>query len=379
MSTLADAQSVQPAASSTFEPGLSFGPVLRFKAFDDFSVGLELRGTTVYGERVVTTLAAGPNPEGQLASAGLRYEQPFFDLSFGEDATLSLVARSSFAQSYPLQLEPDPPGSALETRTFTERLNELEVGLAQPFGEIEVGVEGRIVGAEAVLERRDAPEGLEPGEGRELLPSDSLSAVVEVSALYEGVAENTPAPPSGGAASVGVGYGLGLSDASLSWVQVQVGGRGYLALGDLLGVQKTDEGTPSVVLASRMNAGANVGRAPAWRRFAPVLRGYDAFDLVGARYIDLSLDLRYYTGLDAALGGPSYLRGVTPYGFVDAGNAWGDEGASYRTPDIGEGIQVGFGAGLQLDLETQYFRLPLNLWYARGTRGKVGFALEYPY
>ena len=121
-----NAQVTEPTASSAaFEPGLAFGPVLRFKAFDDFSVGLELRGTTVYGERITTTLAAGPNPEGQLASAGLRYEQPFLDLSFDEDATLSLVARSSFAQSYPLQLEPDAPGSAQETRTFTERLNEL--------------------------------------------------------------------------------------------------------------------------------------------------------------------------------------------------------------------------------------------------------------
>ena len=306
LSSLASAQPAEPVADAAFQPGLSFGPVLRFGAFDDFSVGLELRGVAVYGERITTTLAAGPNPEGQLAIAGLLYEQPFLDLSFGENATLSFFARSSFAQSYPLVLdaEPDPLGSAPETRTFTERLNALGLGLAQPFGEVEVGVEGRVVGSEAFLERRGAPGDIEDDAGRELLPSNSLSAVVEVSARYEGVTENTPVPASGGAASLSFGYGLGRSSAPLSWAQVQLGARGYLTLDDLLGIQSANGGTPSVTLASRANAGANLGRAPAWRRLAPTLRGYDAFDLVGQRYVDLSLDLRLYTGLDAALGGP---------------------------------------------------------------------------
>ena len=346
----------------------SFAPAFRAEDFDDFSVGFALRGLTSQGAQVTTRLTAGPNPEDQLVDAAFSYEQPLAPLFTRDPLRLRVAASSNFTQGHPLGLD-----TAGEERTYTERLTQLSVGLGQPLSIFTVGLEGRIVGSELFVEDGDAAEVA-------LLPDD-FSALLEATFSYSGQVR-PGIPSSGGAAelalSYGLGYLLGEANEQLSWGGAQLGLRGYLGF-DERGFLLRD--APRFVLASRFNAGLNEGDAPVWRRLSPSLRGYDDFALVGERTFDLSADLRFYTGLSPSFGEGFGLFALTPYLFADAGDAWGgNPERQYRAPELNDGVQVSYGAGAQIGLETPFFPLPLNVWYARGAQGgSIGFEVGFLY
>ena len=363
-------QAASPPQRDTF----SFSPAFRFTGLDleDFSVGFELTGVTSQGAEVTSRLTAGPNPEDQLVDAALSYEQPLASPFASDPLRLRVAASSNFTQGHPLGLD-----TAGEERTYTERLTQLSVGLAQPIGVFTVGLEGRIVGSESFVEDEDNSDAAEVTR----LPDD-FSGLVEATFSYDG--QVRPGfPSSGGAVELAVGYGLGEKrgldeDEQLSWTQGELGLRGYLGF-DERGLLLRD--APRFVLASRFKAGLNEGDAPVWRRLSPSLRGYDDFTLVGERYVDLSADLRYHTGLSPSFGDGFAIFAFTPYLFVDAGDAWGgDPERRYRAPELNGGVQVSFGAGAQIGLETPFAELPLNIWYARGGQGgALGFEVGLLY
>ncbi len=358
------------SATSQTPDTFSFAPAFRLEAFDDFAVGFELRGLTSEGATLTSRLTAGPNPEDQLLGAALSYEQPLAPL-FTRDLTLRVAASSNFTQGHPLGLD-----AAGEERTYTERLTQLSVGLGQPFGVFDVGLEGRIIGSETFVEDDN------DNAAEVTLLLDDFSALVEATFSYGG--QVRPGfPSSGGAAELSLGYGLGEkrglgANEQLSWGQAELGLRGYLGF-DERSLLLRD--APRFVLASRFNAGINEGDAPVWRRLSPSLRGYDDFALVGERYFDLSADLRYYTGLSSSFGDGFGLFALTPYVFADAGDAGGGVSERrYRAPGLDDGVQVSFGAGAQIGLETPFVPLPLNVWYARGEQGgSVGFEVGFLY
>ncbi len=350
----------------------SFAPAFRAEGFDDFSVGFALRGVTSEGSRVTSRLSAGPNPENQLVSATLSYERPL--TLVGAPAALRVGASSDFTQGHPL--------ASGEGRTYTQRLTGLSVGLEQSLSVFTLGLVGRIVGAEAFLENAD-----EMADGVALL-SDDFSGVFGASFRYNSelggeLSGERGDPRSGGAAALTLGYGLGErygrgADEQLSWAQADLALRGYVGVSGR-GISLQD--APRFVLAARLNAGANVGDAPLWRRLSPSLRGYDDFALVGERTFDLSADVRYHTGLSAPFGSGFGLSALIPYLFTDAGDAWGGDAARrYRAPKLEGGVQRSYGAGAQFGLETPFAALPLNLWYARGAQGgALGFEVGFLY
>ena len=352
----------------------SVNPAYRFTSFGDFAVGVALSGTTLAGETVSTRLTVGPNPEQQLLSAAFLYTRPV-DLFTREAASVRVFATTDFTQSYPLTSNVPPE----EVRTFTERLNQFGMGLFQPVGgRLEVGLSGRVVGSEAFLEGADVPLGADVAP----LPVDGFSVLAEASVRYRSRGlEEVIAPALGGVAEAALGYGLGRSDEPLSWGQIQLGLRGYFSFSEGFEVRDFSVQDRRLTLVGGLDAGANFGVAPAWRRLAPELRGYDTFALVGQRYWDATLELRYYTDVDLSLGQTSALRDLTPYLFVDAGNAWGGAASSgYRAPELGDAAQLSFGAGTQFALETRFFALPLNVWYVRGAQGgRIGFEARYLY
>jgi outer membrane protein insertion porin family len=226
---------------------------------------------------------------------------------------------------------------------------------------------------------------------------DNLTVYTQVAGQFS--TKNRQDFPTQGVLVTGtVGYGFGTagigsnSEKPLSWEQTTVGFRTYLGFGwDQNG--KFDIGDDrKFALAFRFNTGFITGDAPANRLFRIggssqledyTLRGYDFNDLRGQLFYTGSLELRYDFGLQT-----SFTYGLLGIAFLDFGNAWGGgDGVEFRASRNGvaipEGLQFGFGLGVQINLGFGSFQLPaIRLDYAFSPwnpGGKFHFRLGFPF
>lgn len=189
---------------------------------------------------------------------------------------------------------------------------------------------------------------------REALPTSGLFAFVSSGLLYDD-RDSVSFPRSGlyGTFEVGVGWGNDIVDPvsgerrNYLYQQVEVGGRTYLALADVL-PEVQDRGH---VFAVRLNAGHQFGEFyPESRRFQvgrtlqdrTTIRGYAENDFDPSRtYLTGSLEYRYDFGLSTFA-----TETVVGIVFADVGYASSVPGFDeFQTPFFG-----GVGIGVQVDL-----------------------------
>jgi outer membrane protein assembly factor BamA len=226
---------------------------------------------------------------------------------------------------------------------------------------------------------------------------DSATAFTQISAQYS-TKNRIDFPTAGIVVDGSIGYGFGTegvntpTPAGLSWTQSQLGFKTYLGLGwdsnGELGIGGEDR---NLALAFRFNTGVILGDAPTNALFriggaggadAFTLRGFDFQDLRGEVYYTGSLELRYDFGLRT-----SFTYGLLGIVWVDFGNAWGGD-QQFRRKDgngnvIGEGIQFGYGLGVQINLGFGQLQLPaIRLdygWSAFNPGGRFYFRLGFPF
>jgi outer membrane protein insertion porin family len=210
--------------------------------------------------------------------------------------------------------------------------------------------------------------------------NDSSTIFASVEGVYS-TRNRDDFPTAGFTINALAGAGTGIEGTrGLNWTKFTTGYRTYLGFGF------DDKGTfdfgadRNMALAFRVNAGTLLGSVPSGQLFRVgdtggevlTLRGFQQGDLTGEVYYSGSLEYRYNFGLKT-----DYTYGLFGVGFLDFGNAWGN---GYRKPGINEGIQFGYGLGVQINLQLGPIQIPpLGFYYGWGSPlepyGRFHFAL----
>ncbi len=396
---------LEEGSSQQFLPGISFNTL------EGWSGNISYSDTNAWGlgHRINASFQAGPNDAGQVLSGGASYTIPWLDIKFLDFQTIrtefSFYVSSNIAGGRVIAPQPalvDNPLTAVNEadpnqglqRQFTSRNTGFGISFGRElFQNFTIRLSFDFQYEQNFLERKDNtiyPTSDATAQG--LLPRDNVTAFTQVSGEYN-TKNRTDFPTAGVVVNGSVGYGFGTegvgssAPAALSWAQSQVGFKTYLGLGwdskGELGIGGEDR---NFALAFRFNAGVILGDAPSSRVFsiggapgndAVSLRGFDFQDLRGDVYYTGSLELRYDFGLKT-----SFTYGLLGIAWVDFGNAWGGTKQARRT-GIGEGIQFGYGLGVQINLGFGQLLLPaIRLdygWSAVNPGGRFYFRLGFPF
>jgi outer membrane protein insertion porin family len=396
-------------------PSGNFLPGIEFNTLTGFAGNLQYTENNAWGlgHRISGAFQAQPNDAGQVVSGGVSYTIPWLDVDFLDFRRTrtefsfyvsSNVASGLIIPNQPLgvnnPLTPDVDESSNDfQRKYSTRNTGFGISLARPLLEnLTLRFSFNFQYEQNYLERRDNtlyPTGDVAAQA--LLPLDSATAFTQVSAQFS-TKNRIDFPTAGIVVDGSVGYGFGSegvntpTPAGLSWTQAQLGFKTYLGLGwdsnGEIGIGGEDR---NFALAFRFNTGVILGDAPTNALFriggaggadAFTLRGFDFQDLRGEVYYTGSLELRYDFGLRT-----SFTYGLLGIAWVDFGNAWGGDQQFRRTNSagqpIGEGIQFGYGLGVQINLGFGQLQLPaIRLdygWSAFNPGGRFYFRLGFPF
>jgi outer membrane protein insertion porin family len=393
-------------------------PGITYSTLDGFAGQLSVTEQNLWGQnhRINLGIQGGPNNAGQSFSGGLSYTIPWLDIDFLDfretrtEVTFSISTSVSAGNKITQLVVDDKKNSP---RLYSARSTGFGFSVSRPIGEnfsIRVSFDfsyesnyletddSKLPGATnpSPLPYKPDQVNIDPQIFKTLVP-DNLTVYTQVAGQFS--TKNRQDFPTQGVLVTGtVGYGFGTegigstTEKPLSWEQTTVGFRTYLGFGwDQNG--NFDIGDDrKFALAFRFNTGFITGDAPPNRLFRIggssqledyTLRGYDFNDLRGQLFYTGSFELRYDFGLQT-----SFTYGLLGIAFLDFGNAWGggpgvEVRASRDSGPIPEGLQFGFGLGVQINLGFGSFQLPaIRLDYAFSPwnpGGKFHFRLGFPF
>ncbi len=404
-------------------------PGITYSTLDGFAGQLSVTEQNLWGQnhRINLGIQGGPNNAGQSFSGGLSYTIPWLDidfLDFRETRTeVTFSISTSVSAGNPITKYPVADKDKNSPRLFSARSTGFGFSVSRPIGEnfsVRVSFDfsyqsnyletdnTKMLNAtnpssppyqpDQTCDRVADPNCVDPAVAAlKTYEPDNLTVFTQVAGQFS--TKNRQDFPTQGVLVTGaVGYGFGTegigssSEKPLSWAQTTVGFRTYLGFGwDQNG--NFDIGDDrKFALAFRFNTGFIAGDAPTTRLFRIggssqledyTLRGYDFNDLRGQLFYTGSLELRYDFGLQT-----SFTYGLLGIAFLDFGNAWGggpgvEVRASRNGVAISEGLQFGFGLGVQINLGFGSFQLPaIRLDYAFSPwnpGGKFHFRLGFPF
>jgi outer membrane protein insertion porin family len=395
-------------ATGAFLPQISYSS----RPGEGFSGDVSYQETNLWGlnNAIKFTIRAQPNNAQQFFSSSLSYTVPWIYVDFLDfkqvrtPITFSIFTQVTPANEIPGQDEKDDkgnpkyppplkedgspvPGSSL--RTYSTRSTGFGVSISRPILEnlfVSFGV--NYTYNNNILEGGDgnkfSPKLQDEAAGNLLKEkvNDSSILFANVEGIYS-TRNRDDFPTAGFTVSALAGYGFGVEgDRGLSWTKFTTGYRTYLGFGfDDKGEFNLGEDR-NMALAFRINAGTLLGSVPTGQLFnvgdtggeVLTLRGFQRGDMTGEVYYSGSLEYRYNFGLKT-----DYTYGLFGIGFLDFGNAWGGPEAK-RKAGISEGIQFGYGLGVQINLQLGPIQIPpLGFYYGWGSPlepyGRFHFAL----
>jgi outer membrane protein insertion porin family len=394
---------LEEGATGAFLPQISYSS----RPGENWSGSVSYQETNLWGlnNAIKFTLQAQPNNAGEWGSANLSYTVPWIYVDFLDfkqvrtPVTFSIYSNVSGANEIPGQkdnqgnpLPAYPLADKQEVRTYTTRSTGFGVSISRPVLEnlfVSFGV--NYTYNHNSLEKADDPkekftdllnDKTKAGDFLKTKVNDSSILFASLEGIYS-TRNRDDFPTAGFTVSALAGYGFGVEGTrDLSWTKFTTGYRTYLGFGfDDKGV--FDFGAErNMALAFRINAGTLLGSVPTGSLFnvgdtggeVLTLRGFQRSDLTGEVYYSGSLEYRYNFGLKT-----DYTYGLFGIGFLDFGNAWGGPEAK-RKAGISEGIQFGYGLGVQINLQLGPIQIPpLGFYYGWGSPlepyGRFHFAL----
>jgi outer membrane protein insertion porin family len=389
---------LEDGATGSFLPRFSYSS----RPGEGFGGEIAYQETNLWGlnNAIKFSLQASPNNAGQWGSANLTYTIPWIYVDFLDFQTVRTpITFSIFTAVTPANEIPgqkDSRGTTLpqyappkdgSLRTYSTRSSGFGVSISRPVLEnlfVSFGV--NYSNNQNYLEGGDGTKfspNLQDPAAQTLLEAQTKSSNI-VTTTLEGIystRNRDDFPTAGFTVSALAGYGFGNEgDRGLSWTKFTTGYRTYLGFGfDDKGV--FDFGAErNMALAFRINAGTLLGSVPTGSLFnvgdtggeVLTLRGFQRGDMTGEVYYSGSLEYRYNFGLKT-----DYTYGLFGIGFLDFGNAWGN---GTRKAGISEGIQFGYGLGVQINLQLGPIQIPpLGFYYGWGSPlepyGRFHFAL----
>ncbi len=429
---------LEEGSSGNIVPGITYSTI------EGFAGQLSVTEQNLWGQnhRINLGIQGGPNNAGQSFSGGLSYTIPWLDIDFLDfretrtEVTFSISTSVSAGNEIPKYTVANTNISS--PRLYSARSTGFGFSVSRPIGEnfsIRVSFDFNYVSNYLETDASKLPGAANPSNkpyqygqkcdktkdpncvdppDQVCNPADLNCVDPSIAALRINAPDNLTVytqvagqfstknrqdfPTQGVLVTGAVGYGFGTAgigsgtEKPLSWEQTTVGFRTYLGFGwDQNG--NFDIGDDrKFALAFRFNTGFITGDAPDNRLFRIggssqledyTLRGYDFNDLRGQLFYTGSLELRYDFGLQT-----SFTYGLLGIAFLDFGNAWGGgDGVEFRASRNGvaipEGLQFGFGLGVQINLGFGSFQLPaIRLDYAFSPwnpGGKFHFRLGFPF
>ena len=386
---------LEEGATGAFLPQISYSS----RPGEGWSGSVSYQETNLWGlnNGIKFTLQAQPNNAQQFLSSSLSYTVPWIYVDFLDfkevrtPITFSIFTGVTGGTEIPGQKDaqgnilPDyaPPKDGL-LRTYTTRSSGFGVSVSRPVLEnlfVSFGVnysynQNFLEGGEAAkFNTTKDPEKLLKDNTK-----DSSTVFAQVEGVYS-TRNRDDFPTAGFTVSALAGYGFGVEGSrDLNWTKFTTGYRTYLGFGfDEKGEFNLGEDR-NMALAFRLNAGTLLGSVPTGQLFRVgdtggetlTLRGFKPGDLTGEVYYSGSLEYRYNFGLKT-----DYTYGLFGIGFLDFGNAWGN---GTRKAGISEGIQFGYGLGVQINLQLGPIQIPpLGFYYGWGSPlepyGRFHFAL----
>jgi outer membrane protein insertion porin family len=396
---------LEEGATGAFLPQISYSS----RPGEGWSGSVSYQETNLWGlnNAIKFTLQAQPNNAGEWASANLSYTVPWIYVDFLDfkqvrtPITFSIYSNVSGANEIPGQNDakgqplPEYPrttvnGVTPEVRTYTTRSTGFGISISRPvlenlfvsfgvnysynYNSLEKGDDPKEKFTEALNDKTKA------GNFLKTKVNDSSILFASVEGIYS-TRNRDDFPTAGFTVSALAGYGFGVEGTrDLSWTKFTTGYRTYLGFGfDDKG--EFDFGAErNMALAFRLNAGTLLGSVPTGQLFnvgdtggeVLTLRGFQRGDMTGEVYYSGSLEYRYNFGLKT-----DYTYGLFGIGFLDFGNAWGN---GVRKAGISDGIQFGYGLGVQINLQLGPIQIPpLGFYYGWGSPlepyGRFHFAL----
>ena len=398
---------LEEGSSGNIVPGITYSTI------EGLAGNLTVTEQNLWGQnhRLSLGINGSPNNAGQVFGGGLSYTIPWLDIDFLDfrevrtEVTFSIS--SSVQAGYPIPTL-KVSNTKFAPRLYTTRSTGLGFSVSRPIGEnfsvrvsFDFNYESNYLEIDSgKVKSTENPNPTQTYETDDAAAKkalednvpDNLTAFTQVAGQFS--TKNRQDFPTQGVLVTGtVGYGLGAAGAKpLSWVQTTAGFRTYLGFGwDQSGNFGLGDDRKFAV-AFRFNTGVIAGDAPNNRLFRVggssqledfTLRGYDFNDLRGQLFYTGSLELRYDFGLQT-----SFTYGLLGIVFLDFGNAWGGgPGVEFRASRNGvpipEGLQLGIGFGVQINLGFGSFQLPaIRLDYAFSPwnpGGKFHFRLGFPF
>jgi outer membrane protein insertion porin family len=379
-------------STGAFLPQLSYSS----RPGEGWAGSVSYQETNLWGlnNAIKFTLQASPNNANQWGSASLAYTVPWIYLDVLDfqkvrtPITFSVYSQVTASLDIPDQkdnpLLAPPTGGAY--RTYSSRSSGFGISVSRPVVEnlvLSFGINYAF--SQNFLEGGDQTKfnaSLQDPAAETLLRSkvnDSSTIFAQLEGVYS-TRNRDDFPTAGFTASALAGVGTGIEGTrGLNWTKFTIGYRTYLGFGfDDKG--NFDLGNRNMALAFRINTGTLLGSVPSGQLFRVgdtggevlTLRGFSPSDLTGEVYYSGSLEYRYDFGLKT-----DYTYGLFGVGFLDFGNAWGN---GTRRSGINEGIQFGYGLGVQLNLQLGPIQIPpLGFYYGWGSPlepyGRFHFAL----
>jgi outer membrane protein insertion porin family len=396
---------LEEGATGAFLPQVSYSS----RPGEGWAGSVSYQETNLWGlnNGIKFTLQAQPNSAQQFFSSSLSYTIPWIYVDFLDfkqvrtPITFSIFTGVTGNTEIPGQKDKDKDGNLLYPlplkdgvpitdgllRTYTTRSSGFGLSVSRPILEnlfVSFGVnysynQNFLEGGDGTKFSPNLPDAAAEKLLRQKV-NDSSTVFATVEGVYS-TRNRDDFPTAGFSVSALAGYGFGVEGArNLNWTKFTAGYRTYLGFGfDDKGEFNLGEDR-NMALAFRLNAGTLLGEIPTGQLFRVgdtggdvlTLRGFRPGDLTGEVYYSGSLEYRYNFGLKT-----DYTYGLFGIGFLDFGNAWGSVA---RTPGIGEGIQFGYGLGVQLNLQLGPIQIPpLGFYYGWGSPlepyGRFHFAL----
>jgi outer membrane protein insertion porin family len=379
---------LEEGATGAFLPQISYSS----RPGEGWSGSVSYQETNLWGlnNGIKFTLQAQPNNAQQFLSSSLSYTVPWIYVDFLDfkevrtPITFSIFTGVTGNTPIPGQVgELAKPKDGLE-RTYTTRSSGFGISVSRPILEnlfVSFGVNYSY--NQNFVEGGDGDKFnklFDPEAALRKSINDSSTVFAQVEGVYS-TRNRDDFPTAGFTVSALAGVGTGIEGTrGLNWTKFTTGYRTYLGFGfDDKGELSLGEDR-NMALAFRLNAGTLLGDIPTGQLFRVgdtggdvlTLRGFRPGDLTGEVYYSGSLEYRYNFGLKT-----DYTYGLFGIGFLDFGNAWG---SVPRTPGISEGIQFGYGLGVQINLQLGPIQIPpLGFYYGWGSPlepyGRFHFAL----
>ncbi|WP_189002593.1 BamA/OMP85 family outer membrane protein [Deinococcus roseus] len=359
-----DPSKVRLALTLQEVPSLNVSPGLTYAAEEGFAGDLQISDTNLFGlgHQLTASLNFAPNAAGQVLGGSIAYGLPYLGAP-EQPINAKITLASNVTPNLPIK-----NGTADTERDYSERTNQatLEVGTSlDDHTSLSGGLQGEL-----------KQYYLEPGDSTGLPDSDPAVSqnlpgkgwtVQAFSSLNSDFSDSATFPTSGFRASVNGSYGFGYEKTSLNWGKLSGGLRGYLDL--------TADSPVNVVLAGRVDAGAIVGQAPESALFRVggsqfddrfSLKGFDESSFSGKNFFTAGVEARADFGVKT-----DFLQGLYALAFLDAGDAWTQNDFN---------MNLGYGLGVQAQLGTESFVLPLRVDYAFSNlypKGKFSIKLGF--